>query len=435
MNLFRGFWLLLVPTLIMGSLSGCFQSEPLSIIEQAQLAFENSEFKKARDLSNQALALDAENHLAYLVRGRTKLEQGEIDLAIKDYSKAMRLVPTDPEPYYFRADAYELLGKEKEARTDRHEGRRHDPLAKGFIYEPEQLAAEIMMSRQFELEKEPETDLDPNSTDDVTSNSEFEESPKPLFETPNNRWKTERDSEEDETPKRESIVNKFRKNEPSPNDWREKLPLSETNLSRLKQPSMESITPDVPTPIEKFQSWKDGLMQFEQSQELSLSPTINDESDKSDRLQPPPETPPHRNNQKTESPRSPIITPFQRNWQLSGGLSDPLPPSDVNAGFLPPLLGPAVSSTGLNATGLNASRTTGPMPQTYPRTSTNSTMPNLARWRKFSRQTPNTNVPATTPLRSQGKTFRRNYLLPRTGPSSGFQPSQRTTGIRSTTIP
>jgi len=420
------------------ALTGCTESESLSLVEQAEEAFDRGELQRARELSNEALQLNPEDHQAYLVRGRIWIEEDNVQLAIEDYSRAIRLRPTDPQPYYFRADAYDLQGKDDEARADRHEAHRKDPVYKrAFIFDQDQLAAEMNISRRLaeesaqenvdavdaadEAERDPGDSSDPLYDPFLEHSENANGSPLKL----NDRWKSRPDLADDETPKRRSKIDEFRENQTRVDDWRDRLPLSDD--SRL-----ESIRPEVPSARNEFQSWKEGLMSFEQSQELGFSSNLSGELDESDRTEEPTEILPDRDGKTTEPLRKPNISPFRRTWKLSGGLSDPLP-SAPSVGFLPGRPGTQIPSTGLNSMGLNSTPT---LPQAgWRATATNRMMPNPSRWPRFSRRTPSANMPSATPSQAQIKTFRRGYLLPQAGAVNGIQQSPRTTGIRGAAIP
>ena len=64
--------------------------------------------KAIRDL-NKVIRLDPENALAYISRGTAYDKKGDYDNAIKDYDKAIKLNSEDAEAYLLRGDAY--LGK------------------------------------------------------------------------------------------------------------------------------------------------------------------------------------------------------------------------------------------------------------------------------------------------------------------------------------
>jgi lipoprotein NlpI len=77
-------------------------------------AYVNSGLKAKDDLAitdfSEAIRLNPLNTLAYINRGKAYQEQGELDRAIADYSEAIRLRPSSATAHYNRGNAFSLQG-------------------------------------------------------------------------------------------------------------------------------------------------------------------------------------------------------------------------------------------------------------------------------------------------------------------------------------
>jgi tetratricopeptide (TPR) repeat protein len=69
----------------------------------------------------------ADSGEVWLWRGRARFALGQFDAALGDFSEAISRLPKDPEPRYFRAMAYEQLGKPDQADADFGVAQRLDP--------------------------------------------------------------------------------------------------------------------------------------------------------------------------------------------------------------------------------------------------------------------------------------------------------------------
>ena len=58
------------------------------------------------ELATAAIKLDPTSARAYSIRGRARLFEGNTDGALRDWAQGLRLAPTDPELYVFRAEAF-----------------------------------------------------------------------------------------------------------------------------------------------------------------------------------------------------------------------------------------------------------------------------------------------------------------------------------------
>ncbi|MEX0641317.1 MAG: tetratricopeptide repeat protein [Pirellulales bacterium] len=79
-------------------------------------------------MTSEALAGDAPSETLLVARGEAYLSLGQVELAVNDFSEAIRLAPQAPEAYYQRAVAHDLRGERARAEADREIARRLDPL-------------------------------------------------------------------------------------------------------------------------------------------------------------------------------------------------------------------------------------------------------------------------------------------------------------------
>ena len=66
----------------------------------------------------EAIRLDPQYAIAYYTRGYAYYDLGQYERAIQDYDEAIRLNPQYANAYYNRGGSYEALGKTKEAERD-----------------------------------------------------------------------------------------------------------------------------------------------------------------------------------------------------------------------------------------------------------------------------------------------------------------------------
>ena len=102
-------WLVILVAL---TLAGCQQQEQLTLTELAKGAFLDSKWDQAIDFSSQAVEQDQANSGAYILRGRSWMAKKELEQAIKDFSQAIEINPSDCEGYYMRCEAYKVFGKD-----------------------------------------------------------------------------------------------------------------------------------------------------------------------------------------------------------------------------------------------------------------------------------------------------------------------------------
>ena len=66
------------------------------------------------------MMVDRNHQLAqkYFSSGKEKSKNGEVDLAIEDYTKAIELKPDYADAYYYRSKAWLQIGEEEKAKSD-----------------------------------------------------------------------------------------------------------------------------------------------------------------------------------------------------------------------------------------------------------------------------------------------------------------------------
>ena len=464
-----------------GLILGCGEVGNLSLREQAEQAFSEGDLALARDLSNHAIEEDPYDHYAYLIRGRSWLEDGNVELALKDYSQAIRLDPTDPQPYYFRADAYKLLGKDDRARADRREAHQKDPAYKrAFVFNQNELVADMQLSRnlaQQELETDAEELLENDASTVAPDKGNNKSTQFDLFEARKRLESEKRESQEetgsDDNITRKSIAERIREHElrsPEPRNVTDDI-----TVDREKITDASTHRPQVPSGTTEFESWKNGLLQFEKSQELQQRASISkiagesnptDESLYSDsRLG-------TSTSEKTANPldekqkdtstspeETPITVPFRRSWKLSGGNPDSVPISSspfedsarrkfsINGRDTGPvttgLNSRRASSTGSNSlSGPDLAGSSGHSASnrhrrgvTSPYLNPTGNSPNPRPWKRQTRHSA-TGPTATGEPTARSRKFRRNFLLPQQNKTNtGIQLGPNTTSVRNSGLP
>ncbi len=88
------------------------------LIRQSQERFEQRDWDEVIQLTSEAVELDSENELAYLIRAGAYVRKGLGEEALDDYNTAIELNPDFGLAYNNRGYALELLGRAKEAALD-----------------------------------------------------------------------------------------------------------------------------------------------------------------------------------------------------------------------------------------------------------------------------------------------------------------------------
>ena len=88
---------------------------------------ERREYARADDEYDAALRLDKRLPAAWYNRGKNRMEQGDLEGAIRSFTKALRLHPNDTWALNNRGLAYRQLGKAKKARADFEAALKIDP--------------------------------------------------------------------------------------------------------------------------------------------------------------------------------------------------------------------------------------------------------------------------------------------------------------------
>src|SRR5262249_42536642 len=93
--------------------AGCGQSPVGSPAEQALRELQAGHYDQAITICNELLQQDPRDAAALHYRGRAhhyRNEADDLDLAIADFTEAIKLSPKDPEVYYSRSIAYRDRG-------------------------------------------------------------------------------------------------------------------------------------------------------------------------------------------------------------------------------------------------------------------------------------------------------------------------------------
>jgi tetratricopeptide (TPR) repeat protein len=85
---------------------------------RARLYFNNGNIKKALQDLNDALSLEKDNPDAHLGLGLIRLQEGDTEQAIKEFTTVIEKRPKWTEPYMSRQVAYRKLGEKKKAEQD-----------------------------------------------------------------------------------------------------------------------------------------------------------------------------------------------------------------------------------------------------------------------------------------------------------------------------
>ncbi|MFN4258049.1 MAG: tetratricopeptide repeat protein [Gemmataceae bacterium] len=97
---------------------GLLTADVDDLLKQARAALQQGKAQEALTLLNQAIARDADNPQAYLLRGIVHEAQEEHDKAVADFSKTIQLDPKAADAYNRRGSEQFKLGKIKESIDD-----------------------------------------------------------------------------------------------------------------------------------------------------------------------------------------------------------------------------------------------------------------------------------------------------------------------------
>lgn len=98
-----------------------------TLIEQGDTHFENREYEQALEKYNRAIALDADNPVAYTGRGRIYVAQEEYQQAIEDYASAIEIDTMYAPAYSNRGVAHYNLGQYEQSLEDYNRAIQLDP--------------------------------------------------------------------------------------------------------------------------------------------------------------------------------------------------------------------------------------------------------------------------------------------------------------------
>lgn len=103
-----------------------------AMIDQALQAQQQGDYDRTIELTDQILADDPQNFIAYNLRGSAHMELGNTDDALADYSKAIELGPLFPHSFYNRGRLLRLQGKYDEAVADLEKSADLSPVDFGY---------------------------------------------------------------------------------------------------------------------------------------------------------------------------------------------------------------------------------------------------------------------------------------------------------------
>jgi tetratricopeptide (TPR) repeat protein len=101
--------------------------ESLSPRDRAAQLLAECKWQETIDACDALLSQFPDDGEVWLWRGRSRLAIDQFDAATADFTEAIARLPKDPEPRYFRAMAYERLGKVDEANADFETAQQLDP--------------------------------------------------------------------------------------------------------------------------------------------------------------------------------------------------------------------------------------------------------------------------------------------------------------------
>lgn len=122
---------------------GCSQ-KPSTPDDALKHSFDNGDWNAVVSLCNQMLEQKPDNADVLLMRGRAHLGSGDLDAAVRDFSRRIELQPEDHEGYYHREIAYRELGRPDLAAADGERARRFDPYYKSaYAYDPSNFRSQV----------------------------------------------------------------------------------------------------------------------------------------------------------------------------------------------------------------------------------------------------------------------------------------------------
>ena len=422
-------------TFLLGLPVGCNAPENRSTIELAELAFFESNWAATRDYCDQAIEQNADNAKAYLLRGRSWLEEGNVQKAIDNYTVAIRLRPDDAEAYYFRADAFAAIGNRRKAIKDRNDAHFNDAnYKKAFLFEPRDDSAQLVSTPVPENAEESTN----QEVEEATNGNEFDPFEYHLnLQNVADYAEDDSNSTDDATDaSARSIVGRLRERNLS-----SATPSADSILLPSEQLELPSIPSILPNAKENYADWLDGVKQFEQIYNVPRLSNPGEPSEAGRRLKDQsailtPNAPTNeQTDQENEKAKKPVgrklASPYHHRWRL-GQDEHGREPSSIGmtrATELRPQVG--IQVTGIRS-GQNRRR------QGSEGTTDDPTgqRPNIALWRQLSRKSQGIRGRETNERQTVDgpapKTYRREFLLPQSGARTTV-PS--TTGIHSELTP
>jgi len=93
--------------------------DPATMLDQASVLASSGRIDRAVKLLTKTIRLSPQLWQAFQYRGELYIRQGNaVALAVRDFSEAIRLAPTEPHLYLLRAHAHSLLGDDSSSRND-----------------------------------------------------------------------------------------------------------------------------------------------------------------------------------------------------------------------------------------------------------------------------------------------------------------------------
>lgn len=139
--------------------SGAIASDTLQELQDAYMAQRSGDHKKAIELYTVVLkkrTIKAKQRaVAYLLRGESYLDAGELDSAISDLSRSIRIYRNYAHAYYFRSQAYEKKGEVDKALKDMEKASSLKPESDLYKYKLDILKAKAVVVEPVEKKVKP----------------------------------------------------------------------------------------------------------------------------------------------------------------------------------------------------------------------------------------------------------------------------------------
>ncbi len=92
--------------------------DPAQTLDQALQTARSGDIEEAAALLTEAIRLSPRLWQGYQYRGELSLSRNDLELALQDFSEAIRIEPNEPHLYLIRAQVHRLLGDDTSSRRD-----------------------------------------------------------------------------------------------------------------------------------------------------------------------------------------------------------------------------------------------------------------------------------------------------------------------------